>query len=448
MKTLKNFPYQHVLVLGLAKSGQAAAQLLYDSHISFAINDKQSFEQNETAQYFARLGVDVVTGDHPLSVLDGVDLVVKNPGIPHQHVIVAEAEKQGVPVVTEIELAYLLVDGPLVAITGTNGKTTTTTLIHRILDEAGLNPLLAGNIGVVASEVVREQKPGQPVVMELSSFQLKAIHQFKPDIAVLLNITEAHLDYHQTLEDYVNSKLRLVERQTAEDFVVYNHDDSTITSNHESFQAKQTPFSMINSMPHGVSCLDGDLYIGKEKLMAKRDVALPGDHNLENVLASIAVASQFNVPHSVIESVLKQFIGVKHRLQFVKSLDGRYVYNDSKATNILATTKAIQAFSNPIVLIAGGLDRGVSFDELIEQFDSIKYCVAYGESAQKIAQSAYEYDFHAVTICEDIVEATNEAYQQSEAGDVILLSPACASWDQFKTFEDRGDMFIEVVHKL
>ncbi|MDQ0159181.1 UDP-N-acetylmuramoyl-L-alanine--D-glutamate ligase [Alkalibacillus salilacus] len=448
MKTLKNFPYQHVLVLGLAKSGQAAAQLLYDSHISFAINDKQPFEHNETAQYFAELGVEVVTGDHPLSVLDGVDLVVKNPGIPHQHVIVAEAEKQGVPVVTEVELAYLLIDGPLVAITGTNGKTTTTTLVHRILDEAGLNPLLAGNIGVVASEVVREQKPSQPVVMELSSFQLKAIHQFKPDIAVLLNITEAHLDYHQTLEDYVNSKFRLVERQTADDFVVYNHDDSTIASKQEWLQATPVPFSVTHSMDYGVTCFDGDIYIGQERLMAERDVALPGDHNLENVLASIAVASQFNVPHSVIESVLKQFTGVKHRLQFVKSVDGRLVYNDSKATNILATTKAIQSFSNPIVLIAGGLDRGVAFDELIAQFDGVKYCVVYGESAQKIAHSAYEHDYHNVTICDNIDDATNEAYLQSEVGDVILLSPACASWDQFKTFEDRGDMFIDVVHKL
>ncbi|MET3682050.1 UDP-N-acetylmuramoylalanine--D-glutamate ligase [Alkalibacillus flavidus] len=448
MKTLTNFPYQHVLVLGLAKSGQAAAQLLHDSDVSFVINDNKAFEENETAQHFHNLGVETVTGGHPLSVLDGVDLVVKNPGIPHHHVIIAEAELRGIPVVTEVELAYLLIDGPLVAITGTNGKTTTTTLIHQLLDEAGLNPLLAGNIGEVASNVVRQQTSGQPVVMELSSFQLKAIHQFKPDIAVLLNITEAHLDYHQTRADYVRSKLRMLERQTDDDVVVYNSDDDTIVSHLDKAKAQQVGFSVKRRLDHGVSNDGQHLFVEGDSLMAREDVAIPGDHNLENVLAAVAVVRQFGVSFDVIRRVLTTFVGVKHRLQFVKNVSDRLFYNDSKATNILATSKAIQSFTRPVILIAGGLDRGVEFDSLIDQFTNVKHCVAFGESADKIVEAAQRHQFDAVTTYENLQEATEAAYQYSEPGDVVLLSPACASWDQFDSFEDRGHIFIDVMHKL
>ncbi|MDQ0350524.1 UDP-N-acetylmuramoylalanine--D-glutamate ligase [Alkalibacillus filiformis] len=448
MKTLRDFPYNKVLVLGLAKSGEAAAQLLYDSDVPFIINDQQPFDQNEKAQYFNRLGVETVTGHHPLEVLEGVDLVVKNPGIPHHHNIIQEAEKLNVPIVTEVELAYEMIDGPLIAITGTNGKTTTTTLIYELLKEAGQEPLLAGNIGQVASEVVRKQKDQQPVVMELSSFQLKAIQNFKPDVSVLLNITEAHLDYHKSREDYVSSKLNIIKRQTNEDLVVYNGDDSTVTEQLDDRAVQKMAFTINHFSRRGASFDGQSIYFNNEWVINCENVVLPGMHNLENVLASVAVAKHFSVKNEVIQTVLSRFIGVKHRLQFVENKKGRLFYNDSKATNILATTKALQSFNRPIVLIVGGLDRGNDFDELFKQFSHVRSCVAYGEASEKIKQAAERHQFDGLCVVDNLEHATQKAYEQSIEGDIILLSPACASWDQFKSFEDRGDMFIEVVHKL
>ncbi|WP_017186036.1 UDP-N-acetylmuramoyl-L-alanine--D-glutamate ligase [Alkalibacillus haloalkaliphilus] len=448
MKTLRHFPYNKVLVLGLAKSGEAAAQLLYDSGIPFLINDQQAFDQNEKAQYFSSLGVETVTGHHPLEVLEGVDLVVKNPGIPHHHNIIQEAEKLNIPVVTEVELAYELIDGPLIAITGTNGKTTTTTLIYELLKEAGQEPLLAGNIGQVASEVVRKQKDQQPVVMELSSFQLKAIRNFKPDVSVLLNITEAHLDYHKSREDYISSKLNIIKRQTKEDLVVYNGNDSTVSDSLEDCVVQKMAFTINHFSYEGVSFDGQSIYFNNDWVIDREDVVLPGMHNLENVLASVAVAKHFGVQDEVIQTVLARFIGVKHRLQFVENKNGRLFYNDSKATNILATTKALQSFNNPVVLVIGGLDRGNDFDELFQQFSYVRSCVAYGEARGKIKQAAERQQFDQLYVVDNLEQATRKAYEQSEKGDIVLLSPACASWDQFKSFEDRGDMFIEVVHKL
>ncbi|GAA0460611.1 UDP-N-acetylmuramoyl-L-alanine--D-glutamate ligase [Alkalibacillus silvisoli] len=448
MKTLQNFQYNHVLVLGLAKSGKAAAQLLYDSGVSFLINDQKPFLENEPAQYFNNLGVKTVTGHHPVEVLEGVDLVVKNPGIPYHHNIIQEAERLNIPVVTEVELAYELIDGPLIAITGTNGKTTTTSLIYEILKEANKNPIIAGNIGQVASQVVRQQEGEQPVVMELSSFQLKATQNFKPDLSVLLNITEAHLDYHQTREDYVNSKLNMIKRQTTDDLLIYNQDDSTVNRYINEGEVKTTPFTLKGLLKEGVS-YDGQwVYYNQKPLIKRKSIVLPGLHNLENVLASIAVAKAFQVSDEHIRNVLSRFIGVKHRLQFVKNKAGRSFYNDSKATNILATRKALQSFDQPIVLIAGGLDRGNEFDELFEQFEHVKHCVTYGQSAGKIAKAAQSNQFTEVSIVDDLEQATKQAFEVSDEGDIILLSPACASWDQFKSFEGRGDMFIDVVHKL
>ncbi|GEL75967.1 UDP-N-acetylmuramoyl-L-alanine--D-glutamate ligase [Tenuibacillus multivorans] len=448
MKTLQQFPYQQVLVLGLARSGEAAAQLLYDSHIPFKINDITPFEENKIAQHFESLGVEVITGRHPLFVLEGVDLVVKNPGIPYKHELVNEAVKRDITVVTEVELAYYLVDGPIVAITGSNGKTTTTTLVHELLRAGNLNPLIAGNIGKVATQVVREQSNGQPVVMELSSFQLKAVEQFKPDIAVLLNITEAHLDYHETMEDYVQSKLRITENQTDDDLLIYNHDDSVLTKSIQTSHAKSFPFSVSGSYKEGIYVDNGMIYNQGEFIIDTKDISLPGDHNLENVLSSIVVAMEFNIPNETIIRVLKSFTGVKHRLQFVEQVYGRKIYNDSKATNISATIKAINAFKEPIVLMVGGLDRGNEFDELIQNFRNVKYCVAYGQSAKKIQEACERQHYNALSMVENVEQATIKAYENSHSGDVLLFSPACASWDQFKSFEERGDMFLELVHKL
>lgn len=448
MKTLTDFPYQNVLVLGLAKSGEAAAQLLYDSQIPFRINDLTKLDENDIAQRFDKLGVEVITGEHPISVLDGIDLVVKNPGIPYHHEIVKEAIDRDVPVITEVELSYYLIDGPIIAITGSNGKTTTTSLTYELLKAGGLDPLIAGNIGKVATTVARQQKSNQPVVMELSSFQLKAIKNFKPDISVLINITEAHLDYHKTMEDYVGSKLNITKNQNEEDTLIYNADDQYLRNGIANPKAKIIPFSVSGHERKGLYVDDDIVFFQHEPIINRKEIALPGDHNLENVLIGIAIAKLFNVSNEDIKSVLKTFTGVKHRLQFVESVNGRQVFNDSKATNISATLKAIQAFNKPIVLIAGGLDRGVEFDQLIQSFEYVKCCVAYGQSASKIREAAERNQYQSIITVDNLQEATFKAYEASEKGDILLFSPACASWDQFKSFEERGDMFIQLVHKL
>ena len=448
MKKLNNFPYQHVLVLGLAKSGEAAAQLLYDSKVTFTINDLTPLENNEIAKHFQSLGVPVVTGEHPISLLDDVDLVVKNPGIPYNNPIVKEALKRNIPIITEVELSYYLFNGTLIGITGSNGKTTTTTLIFELLNEAKLQPVIAGNIGQVATNVARTQKDGQPIVMELSSFQLKAIKKFKPNISILLNLTEAHLDFHETMEDYLDSKLNITKNQTESDVVIYNFEEEKIKSNVLTKPIKKLPFSTKQYLRDGVSLKDNKIYYKDEVIIERQQIALPGNHNLENVLAAIAVSKVMDVPNEVIKNVLKSFTGVKHRLQFVKELNGRKFYNDSKATNILATIKAIEAFNEPTVLIAGGLDRGNEYDELFQHFNNVKSCVVYGESSEKLVEAARRNGFNKIEKVNNLEQATILAYENSEKGDIILLSPACASWDQFSSFEERGDMFIQFVHKL
>lgn len=448
MKTLDNFPYEKVLVLGLARSGEAAAQLLYDSNVSFRINDLTPIENNEVAQRFDQLGIEVVTGSHPQSVLDDVDLVVKNPGIPYSHEIVEEALNRDIPIITEVELSFYLIDGPIIAITGSNGKTTTTTLTYELLRAGGLDPLIAGNIGKVATNVAREQKEAQPVVMELSSFQLKAIEKFKPDIGVLINITEAHLDYHKTMDDYVGSKLNITKYQNENDMLIYNADDEWLVNKVQDSKANLLPFSVSGKNKDGLYVDHQQVYHNDELIVHRDEIALPGDHNLENILVGIAIAKQFNIPNNTIQSVLKTFTGVKHRLQYVNKIHDRFVYNDSKATNISATLKAIQAFKQPIILIAGGLDRGNEFDELIQAFEHVKTCIAYGQSASKIKEAGERNQYKSIQTVDSLEEATIKAYEVSQEGDVILFSPACASWDQFKSFEERGDMFIQLVHKL
>ncbi|SEP55220.1 UDP-N-acetylmuramoyl-L-alanine--D-glutamate ligase [Piscibacillus halophilus] len=448
MKTLDNFPYEKVLVLGLARSGEAAAQLLYDSNVSFRINDLTPIENNEVAQRFDQLGIEVVTGSHPQSVLDDVDLVVKNPGIPYSHEIVEEALNRDIPIITEVELSFYLIDGPIIAITGSNGKTTTTTLTYELLRAGGLDPLIAGNIGKVATNVAREQKEAQPVVMELSSFQLKAIEKFKPDIGVLINITEAHLDYHKTMDDYVGSKLNITKYQNENDMLIYNADDEWLVNKVQDSKANLLPFSVSGKNKDGLYVDHQQVYHNDELIVYRDEIALPGDHNLENILVGIAIAKQFNIPNNTIQSVLKAFTGVKHRLQYVNKIHDRFVYNDSKATNISATLKAIQAFKQPIILIAGGLDRGNEFDELIQAFEHVKTCIAYGQSASKIKEAGERNQYKSIQTVDSLEEATIKAYEVSQEGDVILFSPACASWDQFKSFEERGDMFIQLVHKL
>lgn len=449
MRKLTDFPYGHVLVLGLAKSGLAAANLLLNSGIKVRVNDFNTEKEAEVVKDLTKRGAEVIVGSHPLSVLNGIDLIVKNPGIPYENIVLKDALKQNIPIVTEIELAGTLTrNEQIIGITGSNGKTTTTTLVHEMLIHSKQKVALAGNIGIVASEVAVGLEENEKLLLELSSFQLLGTKNFHPHIAVLLNLYEAHLDYHGTAAEYYTAKLNVFKNQTKANYLIYNADDTLVSEFVQDAKSTLVPFSVHKKLLDGAWCDESFLYFKDEKIIAIADIVLVGQHNLANILAAVATSLLSGATIEGIGKVLTTFSGVKHRLQFVKRVEDRLFYNDSKATNILATESALKAFEKPVILLAGGLDRGNSFDSLLPFLKFVKIMVVFGETAPKLTALAKRANISAVYQAENVKEAVKLAYKHSAPLDVVLLSPACASWDQYKTFEERGDMFIDAVHTL
>jgi UDP-N-acetylmuramoylalanine--D-glutamate ligase len=449
MKHIKTYQHKKILVLGLAKSGVSAASLLHKLGAFVTVNDSKPLSENPEAQGLLEQGIKVVCGSHPIELMDeGFELVVKNPGIPYYNPMIQKAVEIGIPIITEVELAYQISEAPLVGITGTNGKTTTTTLIYEMLKAGIKNPLIAGNIGTVASGVAQDATADNTIVIELSSFQLLGIDQFKPRIAIITNLYDAHLDYHGTLAEYVEAKARITMNQTEEDYLIVNADQDEVMEIARNSHAKIVPFSTKKVLESGAYVKDGYVYFNGEQIIATKEIVLPGKHNLENILSAVAATLLSGADKQSIIQVLTTFAGVRHRLQFVGTVEGRKFYNDSKATNILATENALAAFDAPIVLLAGGLDRGNSFDELVPSLTNVKALITFGQTAEKVGQAGKEAGIKTIVRVDNVEKAVPVAFGHSEPGDIVLLSPACASWDQYKTFEVRGDMFIEAVHKL
>lgn len=448
MNKLNNFPYNRILVLGLAKSGTAAAKLLASNGKNVCVNDLNAKDTDPVIEELRHIGIEVVTGSHPIQLLEGVDVVVKNPGIPYENVIVNEAINRGIPVVTEVELTTYLSSSPVIGITGSNGKTTTTTLIYEMLVHSNQKAKIAGNIGNVATEVAANLAQDETMVIELSSFQLMGIEKFRPRVAVLLNLFEAHLDYHKTMHNYGSAKANIYQNQDEQDFLVFNADDARIVELVQRAKSTKVPFSLKQTHIEGAWCDQENLYFRNEKIIALKDITLVGKHNLENILAAVSAAKLNGATNEGIVHVLTTFTGVKHRLQFVENVNGRLFYNDSKATNILATSKALSSFAQPTILLAGGLDRGNSFDELLPYLNNVKAMVVFGQTATKLQKTAIEAGIQTIEYVDNVKQAVQKAFQISSPDDVILLSPACASWDQYRTFEERGDMFVDAVHTL
>ncbi|MCZ8492622.1 UDP-N-acetylmuramoyl-L-alanine--D-glutamate ligase [Priestia megaterium] len=448
MKSVNTYQGKQVLILGLAKSGLAAAQLVKQLGAKVVVNDQKPYEENVAAQELEKTGIEVVCGHHPRELLDKADVIVKNPGIPYSNVLLQEALKRNIPILTEVELAYEISEAPFIGITGSNGKTTTTTLIYKMLEEDQKQPLIAGNIGTVACEVAQKATKDNVIVTELSSFQLMGIEKFRPKISLLLNLFDAHLDYHGTKEEYIKAKANLFNNQTSEDFAVINADDELVMKASADVKAAKVPFSVTAQTTEGAYIKNETIFFKDEEVMSLKDVVLPGKHNQENILAAVSVVKLYGCSNEAIYRVLTTFAGVKHRVQYVTTINKRKFYNDSKATNMLATKVALSAFSQPTILLAGGLDRGNEFDDLKEEFKNVKAVITFGETAPKIERVAKEAGIQIVKRVDNVKQAVSEAYACSDEEDVILLSPACASWDQFKTFEERGDIFIESVHKL
>lgn len=448
MKRIDQFKNKKVLVLGLAKSGESAARLLDKLGAIVTVNDSKPFEENPAAQGLLEEGIKVVTGGHPLELLDeDFALMVKNPGIPYSNPMIKKALDKGMPVWTEVELAYLISEAPIVGITGSNGKTTTTTMIGQVLTAAGQNGLLSGNIGYPASHVAQTATDKDTLVMELSSFQLMGIESFHPEIAVITNLMPTHIDYHGSFEAYVAAKWNIQKNMTAADHLILNFNQDLAKELAEKTQATVVPFSTLEKV-NGAYLENGLLYFRGEAVMAADEIGVPGSHNVENALATIAVAKIRGVDNETIKETLSAFGGVKHRLQYADEINGVKFYNDSKSTNILATQKALSGFDNSkVILIAGGLDRGNEFDELVPDIKGLKKMVILGQSAERVKRAADKAGVEYVDAT-DIADATRKAYHLAGTGDIVLLSPANASWDMYPNFEVRGDLFLKTVAEL
>lgn len=448
MKSVKTFENKKVLVLGLAKSGEAAARLLTKLKAIVTVNDGKPFDENPSAQALLEDGIKVICGSHPLELLDeNFELMVKNPGIRYDNPMVARALEKGIPVITEVELAYLISEATIIGITGSNGKTTTTTMIADVLNNGGQSGLLSGNIGFPASEVAQTATDQDTLVMELSSFQLMGVESFHPHIAVITNLMPTHIDYHGSFEDYVAAKWNIQKNMTDADFMVLNFNQDLSKELAQKTQATVVPFSTLERVD-GAYLENGTLYFKGEAVMKADEIGVPGSHNIENALATIAVAKLSGIANDAIKETLSHFGGVKHRLQALGEVRGVKFYNDSKSTNILATQKALSGFDNSkVILIAGGLDRGNEFDELVPDIAGLKLMVILGESAPRVKRAADKAGV-AYVDAKDVAEASHLAFENASTGDIVLLSPANASWDMYKNFEVRGDEFIAAFEEI
>ena len=449
------FQEKNVLVFGSGKSGIAAAELLEKQNANIFVfegNEKQSVaEIKEKSESFAK--AEIYVGTLPEEVMDKLDFVVLSPGVPTDLPLVNAMRDKKITIIGEIELAYQVAKGKILAITGTNGKTTTTTLVGEILSNYFKDVKVVGNIGIPYTSVAADTTEETVTAAEISSFQLETIVDFAPDVSAILNITPDHLNRHYTMENYAAVKERIAANQTKDDFVVLNYDDEVLRRFGEVTTATPVYFSRKHHVNHG-TYLEGTMikYTDGAKVIDVidvRDMLLFGAHNHENVMAAAAICIQMGVPVGIIADTIRSFKAVEHRIEYVRTLDGGEYYNDSKGTNPDSTIKAIEAMPKKTILIAGGYDKHSEFDEMIKCFkDTIIELVLLGVTKDKIAAAAREQGFENIRFVETLKEAVEVCREDAREGQIVLLSPACASWDMFKSYEERGKLFKQYVNEL
>lgn len=451
-----NLKDKRVLVVGLAVTGLPLVRVLSELGADIIVNDMKDHNAlADTLKELEGLNASYILGRHPdgLKELGPIDLVVVSPGVPLDIPFIQQLREENIRIIGEIELAYLLSKAKIVAITGTNGKTTTTALTGEIFKNAGENTYVVGNIGVAAISKALETKPEDFMIMEVSSFQLESTEEFRPRAAAILNLTPDHLNRHKTMAGYLAAKLKIFSQQKEEDFAIINYDDAICREAAKALRAKKIYFSRKQQLEEGVCLQDGWIVIRLNdediRLMPTEDIRIPGNHNIENALAATALAYIMGIKPDVIADTLRSFKGVEHRAEFVSNIAGVSYINDSKATNPDAAIKALEAVKAPILLLAGGMDKGNDFTEFIEAFDGkVKEMIVYGETADKLYTTAMAMGFNAVKRVKDLEEAVAAATALAEPGDSVLLSPACASWDMYKNFEERGRHFKNIVGNL
>ena len=442
-----------VLVIGTGKSGIGAAGLLSKAGaktILFDSNEKLNVEAlKEKTAGIASL--QLVTGTLPLELEEQVELLVVSPGVPIDSDMVVSFEKRGIPVWGEIELAYVFSKGEVIAITGTNGKTTTTTLVGEIMSMYKPSVFVVGNIGNPYTDIAMDTREDSVVVAEISSFQLETIHTFAPKVSAILNITPDHLNRHHTMECYVETKERIASNQTKEDVCVLNYEDTYTRTFGEKCPAKVVFFSSKRELADGLFLQGEEIMLAEngkvQRLMNIHEMNLVGLCNVENVMAAIAICRAMDVPMDVILATIRQFKAVEHRIEFVATKNGVDYYNDSKGTNPDAAIQGIRAMTKPTILIGGGYDKQSEYDEWIENFDGkVKALVLIGQTRDKIAECARKHGFSNIILADTFEEAFQICVQNAVPGDAVLLSPACASWGMFPNYEVRGKMFKEMVY--
>lgn len=445
--------YRKFSVIGASRSGTEVAKLLKKKGYEVFVSDggyPSEFFQNEIKQNHILFEF----GGHTANIFDA-DAVVVSPGVHPETFVIKEAKKRKKDILSEIEIAYRFSKGKIIAITGTNGKTTTTTLTGKILTDAGFKTFVCGNIGLPFSAIADETDEKSIIVLETSSFQLENIKYFKPMIAVYLNLTPDHLDRYESMEEYGKVKMRITENQNEGDYFIYNHDDIFISDNARSTKARRAAFSLNSSVKSAVNqgaYLDNyDLiyfyYRGEEIIANTQNMIIKGPHNAYNAMASSISARILDVPKEVIKKSLETFPGVEHRLEFVREINGIRFYNDSKATNVNSVWYALQGFDEEIILILGGRDKGNDYDEIRELVSKkVKHIVAVGESRKKIIN--YFKGLVDVSEASDFEDAVYKAAAEASRGDIVLLSPACSSFDMFENYEERGKEFKKIVSLL
>ncbi|MFQ6081729.1 MAG: UDP-N-acetylmuramoyl-L-alanine--D-glutamate ligase [Candidatus Aminicenantia bacterium] len=439
-----------ILVVGLGRTGEAVAQFLVSREAKVKISELKTKEELGDKVYFwQQKGVEIEYGGHREESFLESDLIVVSPGVSLLPEI-KKAINKGIEVISEIELAFRFLKGKIVGITGSNGKSTTTTLVHKILNEAGLKSHLAGNIGFSLISFVDSSSEEDIYATEISSFQLKYIDQFKVNVSVILNITPDHLDWHPSFEDYYQTKKRLILTQNAEDYAILNADDPLTWSFRKEVTSQIFPFSRTKRLNRGSYIKDNKIIITNHKeqeLIKVTQIPLVGVHNQENIMASALVAHLFNVPVSKIRESILNFKGLEHRMEKVTTINGVEFYNDSKATNVDATLKSLQSFDQDIILILGGRDKHGDFTKLREIVrQRVKRIILIGEAKEKIRRALER----AVPLqaASSLKEAVILGFSSAQRGDIVLLAPACASFDMFENFEHRGRVFKEEVFKL
>lgn len=437
---------KNIVVVGLGKSGVAAYELLDKMQAKVCLFDGK--EDLDVSDY----SVPVYLGSIPEDVLATLDCAVFSPGVPLDIPIVEQLKQKGIPIVGEIELAYWMEQGKVIGITGTNGKTTTTTLVGEIMKNFCQDTFVVGNIGNPYTKEVQKTTEQSYTVAEISSFQLETIDTFCPKVSAILNITPDHLNRHKTMECYIDTKIAITKNQTSEELCVLNYEDSVLRERAAQLPCKVEFFSSKQKIQNGLyqneqkDIVDG---VTGEVLMNMSDSHIPGDHNCENIMAAILITRRMGVPMDMILNTVKNFQAVEHRVEYVKNVAGVDYYNDSKGTNPDAAIKGIQSMSRPTILIGGGYDKGGEFDEWIKSFNgNVKRLLLMGETRKKIAETAEKNGFFDYEFVDDLEMAVKRAAELAEEGDAVLLSPACASWDMFDSYEQRGTMFKGYVHQL